>query len=148
MDPKVYQEKYAKCNEFLERLSELLQDTYEPLKSCNEDLSWYLVPKGTKDQVTYYGKPVSSFRVSDHWNWFSSTKKCKDENYVQCRSLDMPWARHREEKGKATKPRFGIQVCIQGIDGCYHHVFGDKFDRKKRIWEWVECSPESVLEVI
>ena len=134
------------CSNFFNKLSTLLSDTYEVLESCNQDFSRYLIPHGTSDQVTYHGKPLKSFRISDHWNWFSNLRKCPDPNYVQCRSLDMPWCRKREKGDPmATKPRFGIQVCIQLEDGCYHHVYGDKFNRKTKTWKWIETRPEDVI---
>lgn len=142
-------EKKAKmeaCNRFFDRLGELLNGRYITVGSCNVDFSRYLVPIGTESEITYHGKPLNSFRVSDHWNWFSNLKKCGDPNYVQCRSLDMPWCRKRIAPGKASEPRFGIQVCIQLEDGCYHHVYGDRFDRKTRTWEWIEATPEAIIE--
>ena len=133
------EEKLILCGNFICSLAYMLGPSYELMPSCNNDVSRYLIPAGTKDEVSYYGKPDKSFRFSDHWNWFSSNKKCTDENMVQCRSLDMPWVRRREQPGKATKPRFGIQVCIyDAATKCYHHVFGDKFDRKTKIWTWID----------
>lgn len=145
MDRKNEKFKREKCNEFFDKLAKLLGSSHEVVGSCNVDFSRYLVPIGTADQVTYYGKPEKSFRVSDHWNWFSNIKKCSDPTYVQCRSLDIPWVRKRETPGMATKPRFGIQVCIQLDDGCYHHVYGEKFDRKTKTWSWVESTPEEII---
>ena len=141
-------EKLNKAQTFFDELAELLKDEYEILESCNKDCSRYLIPKGTRSQVSYDGKPILSFRVSDHWNWFS--RKSIDPNWVQCRSVDMP--KVRQERNKlpdgtlgGSNPRFGIQVCIYGTDGVYHHIYGDKFNRKTREWEWVETTPEDVL---
>ena len=132
-------EKLIRCGNFIASLAYLLGPRYELLPSCNKDISRYLIPAGSKHELSYYGKPDKSFRFSDHWNWYSSTKKCTDEKMVQCRSLDMPWARHRVDPGKATKPRYGIQVCIYNkSDGCYHHIYGDKFDRETKTWTWVD----------
>ena len=78
------QEKEQKCKDFFEELSEKLKDTHIVMKSCNKDNSVYLVPKGTEKEVTYYGKPVYSFRISDHWNWKSNLKKNPNPGYVQC----------------------------------------------------------------
>lgn len=140
-------EKKSACTKFFNELSSILYGSYEVIESCNQDFSRYLVPIGTSDQVTYYGKPMKSFRISDHWNWFSNLKKCNDPHYVQCRSFDMPWCRKREDGcPMATKPRFGIQVCIHLDDG-YHHVFGDKFDRKTKTWSWIESTPEEVVKM-
>ena len=85
--------RVALCNNFIENLAQLLGDKYELIGSCNNDLSRYLIPAGTREQITYYGKPVNSFRVSDHWSWFSNLKKCSLRNYIQCYSRDMPFRR-------------------------------------------------------
>lgn len=139
-------EKKNACNTFFDKLSAVLSGSYEIVGSCNQDFSRYLVPNGTADQITYYGKPLNSFRVSDHWNWFSNLKKCKDPHHIQCRSLDIPWCRKRVDGDPfATKPRFGIQVCIYLKDG-YHHVYGDKFDRKTKTWTWIESTPEDIVK--
>lgn len=140
-----YTEKMEACRKFVADLNTLLDGTYELIGSCNKDSSLYLVPKGTADQISYYGKPDKSLRFSDHWNWFSSQKKCKDESLVQCRSLDMPWCRKREKPGMSTKPRFGIQVSLyDAATKCYRHVYGDKFDRKAKTWTWIESSPADI----
>lgn len=132
-------EKIIKCANFIESLACLLGPKYVLVPSCNQDISRYLIPAGSESELSYYGKPDKSFRFSDHWNWYSSTYKCTDETMVQCKSLDIPWARKREEPGKATKPRYGLQVCVySAADGCYHHIYGDKFDRKTKTWTWVD----------
>ena len=141
-------EKYNACNKFFENLSIILKTSYEIIGSSNKDLSRYLVPFGTENQITYYSKPAWSFRISDHWNWWANLKKCSDEKYVQCRSLDMPWVKNRVAPGMASEPRIGIQVAICDSDGIYHHVFGEKFDRKSRKWSWVEKSPDEIIEYL
>lgn len=139
------QQKIEKCQVFLARLAYLLGYHYELLPSCNHDFSRYLIPSGSKNELSYYGKPDMSFRLSDHWNWYSSLTKCSDPGMVQCRSLDMPWVRKREKEGKATEPRYGIQVALfDAATGCYHHVFGEKFNRKTKTWSWVEGDPVAV----
>jgi hypothetical protein len=139
--------KMALCIEFIETLATLLGESYEMIGSCNKDASKYLVPAGTTDQITYYGKPTLSFRVSDHWSWYSNLKKCAEPSYIQCYSIDAPVPKPRPigNPGQATKPVMGKQVCIQLADGMYHHVFGDKFDRKTHKWTWVENDPAEVL---
>lgn len=135
-------EKISLCNRFMDRVAYLLDPYFELMDSCNQDISRYLIPSGSRSEVSYYGKPDMSLRFSDHWNWFSSLKKCNDPNYVQCRSLDMPWVRKREDPEMATQPRYGIQVCIyEKATGCYHHVYGDKFNRHTRKWTWIETDP-------
>lgn len=132
-------EKLIRCGNFIASLAYLLGPRYDFLPSCNQDISRYLIPAGSKHELSYYGKPDKSFRFSDHWNWYASTKKCTDETLVQCRSLDMPWVRRREEPGKATKPRYGVQVCMYDASTrCYRHIYGDKFDRKTKTWTWVD----------
>ena len=136
--------KMDECDEFFDKLADILGDRYEILPSCNKDLSRYLVPKGTGDQVTYYGKPEFSFRVSDHWNWYSNLEKCSDERYIQCYSMDMPSPRPRPAPGVGTNAINGYQVAIQ-LHGRYHHVFGDRYNRKIRRWEYVDYTdPEQI----
>lgn len=124
------------CRKYFEDLAEKLKDTHVVVGSCNKDSSVYLVPKGTEDQITYYGKPEDSYRISDHWNWFSSLKKCTKEHYMQCFNVGMPWSRRRPEPGKASTPIFGIQVAYYGKDHKYHAVYGYVFDRKTKKWRW------------
>lgn len=136
------EEKRAMCTEFFNDLCNELKDTHTLVKSCNKDYSAYLVPKGTEDQISYSSKPVGSYRISDHWNWYANIKKCPDENYVQCLNVDMPRAKSRPEEGKPSKPIFGICVAFFGADHKYHHVFGEKFDR--RIKRWVFCESDKL----
>ena len=135
------------CNKFIEKLAGLLGDKYEMVASCNKDASRYLVPVGTRDQITWYGKPANSFRVSDHWSWFTNTKNCSIRNYIQCYSRDMPVPKprpHNDPDG-ATKAVRGTAVAVQATDGTYRCVYGDKYDRVRHRWSWVESDP---LEVI
>lgn len=131
------------CEKFLREVQRILDGRYEIVGSCNKDISKYLIPIGTESQITYYGKPEKSFRISDHWNWYSNTKKCRDSSYVQCESVDMPLARERTDD-RATKPRKGLQVAIQGTDGKYHHVFGYKWDTEIEEFRWIENDPMDI----
>ena len=91
-------EKREKCCEFFEKLSDALSGSHAVIKSCNSnsnDISKYLVPFGTENKVSYFGKPVGSFRISDHWNWYANVNKNPNEKYIQCLSVDMPWAKKR-----------------------------------------------------
>lgn len=132
------EEKMNACLMYFEELSEKLKDTHEVIRSCNGDASAYLIPKGSIEELSYYSKPADSYRVSDHWNWFASTKKCENAKYIQCLSVDLPWARRREVDGKATRPVIGYQVAYFGSDKKYHHVFGEKFNRRTKEWSWEE----------
>lgn len=134
------------CNKFFDKLAYELRDSYEVIGSCNKDSSRYLIPKGTESQITYYGKPALSFRVSDHWSWYSNTKKCADKNYIQCHSMDLPRPKRRKAEGKASDPIIACQVAIIGPDGNYHHVFGDKFNGIE--WTYEEKDITSVLKLV
>ena len=142
------EEKMAKCSEFFCKLAEELRDSYEVLESCNADFSKYLVPNGTSDQVTYEGKPDKSFRISDHWNWYANVRKCPNPNYIQCLSVDLPWARKRMEEGRPSKPITGVQIALIGDDGKYHVVYGECYNRKTKEWSWVENNPKEVAEMV
>lgn len=140
---KIFMEKEEKIrliNEFFNKLALALSDKYECLNSCNVDATRYLVPNGTSNEVTYYSKPIWSFRVSDHWNWYANTKKCQDYNYVQCHSVNVPRANKRDlsSPNKATAPRKAFQVSVMGSDGVYHCIFGECYDYKKHSWDWIE----------
>ena len=139
-------EMKVSCTEFFNQLSDILNEKYEIVESCNADFSKYLVPKGTADQITYHSKPDKSFRISDHWNWYANTNKCTNPNYIQCLSVDLPWANKRPEEGKASRPIKGVQVSVIGEDGKYHVIFGEKYGRKTRMWSWVSTSPEDVAK--
>lgn len=142
------EEKIEACKKFYEELCEALSATHENVASCNADMSAYLIPKGSMPQLSYYGKPEKSFRVSDHWSWFSSTKKCKLPNYVQCLSVDAPYRRNRPAADKASKPVYAIQVCFFGADNKYHCVFGEVFDPKTKKWSWKNASIASAAALV
>ena len=135
-----------KCKEFFIELSIALGADYELVESCNNDISRYLIPKGTREQITYYGKPDNSFRLSDHWNWYSSLFKCNNEHYIQCFSVDAPWSKKRVAPGKASKPIYCVQVCVMGEDKKYHCVYGERFNRRTKTWEWIESDPYEVAQ--
>lgn len=136
MDSKTYQEMVDACKEHFMLLTKNLEETHEIVGSCNNDISMYLIPKGSIEQLSYNSKPQDSYRLSDHWNWYANLKRCSDEHYIQCYNVDMPWAKKRIADGKASKPVFGICVAYYGDDNKYHHVFGEKFDRKQRTWSF------------
>ena len=138
------EEKKKRCKDFIAQLERLLSDRYERIPSCNKDESVYLVPTGTADQISYQGKPYLSFRYSDHWNWYANLSKCPKYSYIQCLSVDVPWARRRVDE-RATRPIKAIQVAVVASDGKYHHVYGEKFSRSNESWTWVEQSPEAVV---
>ena len=137
-------EKIKKCVAIFEELANLLNNHYEVLASCNQDLSKYLVPTGTSNLVTYYSKPKLSFRISDHWSWYSNLKKCCWPEHIQCFSKDLPYPDSRKDD-KATKPIDAIQVCFT-IDGYrYDCIYGDKYNSTTNTFEWVENTPEDII---
>ena len=141
-----YSKKCYLCNEFFNDLVDLLDSWFEVVGSCNQDMSKYLIPIGTEKEITYHSKPAWSFRISDHWNWYSSLKKCRNEKYMQCYSLDLPNPKERNAPGKASDPIKAVQVAICDEDGIYHHVFGDKYDPETKTWSFVENNPVEVLK--
>lgn len=139
------QDKIDACLKFFQKLADALNESYIVYGSCNQDISQYLVPKGTENDISYYGKPVKSFRISDHWNWYSNLKKCKNPDYVQCESTDIPPAAPRKDSYHASNPQYGLQVAIQLDDGKYHHVFGDKWNALKNCFDWIENDPADIV---
>ncbi len=142
---EINKRKMDKCKKCFEELEYLLTASYESVGSCNKDSSMYLCPKGTLHQISYYSKPMNSFRISNHWNWYSNLKKCKDAEYIQCFSVDIPMPKDRINPGKASRPRFGTQVAFFGDDNKYHCIYGDKYDSQTEEWSWVESNPEEVM---
>ena len=138
--------KMEKCELFFDSLRMLLWDSYNLVESCNADKSKYLVPAGTENQISYYGKPVGSFRISDHWNWYANIKKCGIEDYIQCNSIDLPFPNDREGKGLPSKPIYAFQVAVMGWDGNYHHVYGDVYDRDTGKTTFVETDPLDIVD--
>jgi len=141
-------ERKNKCKLFFNELAKELGDSYEKIDSCNKDESAYLVPKGTGEQISYYGKPDRSFRYSDHWNWYSNIRKCEDESIIQCYNADIPGPRNRIEEGKASKPRFVIQVGYCDKDSIYHAVYGEIFDKESNEWTWLDNNPKEIAKRI
>ena len=141
-------EKYNACRDFFDKLANLLEDRYELVFSCNNDISAYLVPLGMANKITYLSKPAFSFRISDHWNWYANTNKCPREDYIQCWSKDLPYPRKRMAKGKPTKPRQAYQVALTTSGSAYRAVFGEVWNRKTKSWEWLENTPEEVMSLV
>lgn len=140
--------KEQKCRDFYNKLIKALEGRYEVVASSNQDISSYLVPNNTSKQISYYGKPIGSFRFSDHWNWYSNTKKCTNPNYIQCYSVDIPWPNKRPGYSKASKPKRAMQIAFYGKDNKYHHVYGEKYDRKTKEWYFIDAKLEDVLKLV
>lgn len=139
------EEKLAKCQAFMAKLYERLEG-YECDQSPYSNESSYCIPFGTNEENSFYSKPMHSFRCSSHWNWYANLRKCSVPNYIQCNNVDVPWARQRIESGKASQPVTAYQVAFFGDDKRFHCVYGEKFDRKTKSWQWIESSVDEVLE--
>lgn len=138
------EEKLAKCQAFMAKLYEKLTG-YEMDQSPYSNESSYCIPVGTNEQNSFYSKPMYSFRCSSHWNWYANTRKCSIPTYIQCNNLDVPHVRNRIEPGRASQPVMAYQVAFFGDDKRFHCVYGEKFDRKTKKWEWVESSVDDVV---
>lgn len=134
MNRKTYGDMVEECKEQFMLLAKKLEETHEIVGSCNNDISMYLIPKGSIDELSYSSKPHDSYRFSDHWNWYANLKKCPDEHYIQCFNTDLPWPKKRIAEGKASKPINAICIGYFGEDNKYHHFFGEKLDKKQHIW--------------
>lgn len=114
---------------------------YELINSCNWragiDESAYLIPNGTKEEISYSSKPRHSFRISDHWSWRSNLSKNPNEGYVQCCNVSFPPAMRREEPGKAGKPWKGWCIAYTEDGYYYKTIFGAAYDRATNMWHVV-----------
>lgn len=140
-------EKGYQCRRFFKELADILGETHYIVGSCNQDETIYLLEKGTDErELSYYSKPKNSYRISDHWSWYSNVRKNPDETYIQCESVDVPNVRERIEPGKASKPRKAWQVCFFGEDGKYHCIFGDIYDKETKTWSFKTVKAKEVLK--
>ena len=131
-----HEQKVRNCKAMWKKLTKKLFNTHNVVGSCNADSTLYLVPVGTSNQISYYGKPKNSFRYSDHWSWYANLRKCEDPDYIQCFCVDMP----KPEKRTSRLATIPIEaVCIAKTDdGNYHVVYGDYFDGTT--WKWKEAT--------
>jgi len=156
------QEKAESCIQFFTKLSELLSDDYEVARSGSKEFmivhkhefgdmfrlsDHYLVPFGTKQQITYYNKPHWSFRISDHWNWYESVDVCRSKNYIQCFNVNLPRSKRYVNTDERSIPVSAFQVAIYGNydDEAYHCVYGEYKDKETNQWSWMEKTPEEVI---
>lgn len=101
--------KYDRCKSFFMILTDILRknENYQLQISSNKNsikCSTYLVPHGTKSQITYYSKPDKSFRFSGHWNWYVPHNLCYNEHYIQYIRL-----MHGQEF------RFSVYICYKEL---------------------------------
>ena len=142
-------EQLKKCNAFFLKVADELKETHQIVGSALKVWgSACLIPKGSESQLSYYSKPVNSLRVACNWNWKASIKRCKEERFIQCNTPDLPWCRKRESEGMASKPIWGNMVGYFDDDHRYHCVYGEKFNRETKTWEWVESDPKEVSRMM
>ncbi len=139
--------KIEECERFFEELMHELGDDYELVLCGTNSRSSYLVPKGTASEITYYGKPMKSFRIGNAWNWYANINTCDDEWHVQCLNYDLPFTKNRRTKGVSGMPIRAMQVAYKDGES-YRCVYGEKYDRETRHWTWITSDPKEVAESI
>lgn len=136
------------CKSFYFELEKELADTYTRHDTINgKHFSSCLIPNGTEEELSYYGKPEFSFRCADRWNWHSTKEKCDNPKYVQCFTRDLINPKRVLPGQNGTKPIRAKAVAIY-YDGEYHIVYGQKFDQKLRRWYWMDNDVEGVLGIL
>ena len=147
-----YYTKHILCKAFFMDLCDILEKNgYQHSIANNRNsfkFSAYLFPAGAKDEITYYGKPLNSFRFSNYWNWYAPLSRCKNKWVIQCFTKDMPRTKKRESDEKGSKAIIGNAVCVMGGDEEYHVVYGEVFDRKTKTWKWLETDPADIAEMV
>lgn len=132
MDKKLKVQYMDTCMGYFGDLAQRLKESHELVTSINKDGTLYLIPRGTITDISYYGKPIGSFRVSDHWNWWASYRKCVDFHHVQCFSKDLHRPFRRNGVGLSSTPVMACCVGYYGPDRLYHIVCGEVWDQKTR----------------
>ena len=145
-----FYEKQEKCNQYFNNLYEMLKESHDRRTNKTRDRrpDKYIFPKGTGDEITNVGKPANSFRYSNKWNFWKNGKGEMLDS-VQCYSEDFPKA-HTDSQGRGPQGAvLAYSVCFYGEDGHYHVVYGERYNRKTKKWDWVESDPEdAILEFI
>lgn len=159
----MFREQAEACVKFFKELKVLLNEDYQRIGTGKFPTNYfvegreknifrlndqYLIPVGTKKQITYYTKPYWSFRLSDHWNWYETTGKCKQEQFIQCFNADLPRINKRfVDDNQRSSACHAIQVAIFGNhdDEAYHCVYGTYKDKETHEWKWMEKTPQEVI---
>lgn len=139
-------ERMEKCKEFFKEITKELEDDYEVITGLDKQhYNALLIPKGTKGEVNYYGKPINSFRVALLWNWKASIKRCKREDYIQCENISLMKCKPRKGDGLPSNPIYAWCVAYYANDCKYHTVYGSIYNNVTHEWEWLETSPEEIV---
>lgn len=146
---KITKEQMKQLKPLYKAISRYLVENkqYILMDSCNNDNTRYCVPRGTANQVTYYGKPENSIRISDHWSWYSNLKRCKEKDNIQCYNIDMPSPTERLAEGKASLPIEAAAIAIY-YDNAYHTIAGAYIDCNTGEWRWKSLSFDALVSVI
>lgn len=133
------------CNEYFYKLAERLNASHRVVTGKSGDISKYLVVTGTENQLTYYGKPFLSFRLSNHWNWKANLRKCVDPNHVQCYTKDLHHPFRRPDSVHASKPVYACCVGYYGPDRLYHIICGEVFDPSTKATRFIKKDIDEVI---
>lgn len=148
---ELWKKQLDNCIQFFNEVAALLDDIYEVVPGRSKQWkSFCLVPKGTANQVTYYGKPVNSLRVAMNWNWRAGLDRCSIPNHIQCVTPDLPYVKPRpkEHPEWSSPPIFGNMVALFDTDHKYHCIFGEKYDKASKIWLWIQNTPKEVADML
>lgn len=147
----IWAKQLDSCIEFFNQVAALLTDIYEVLPGKSRQWrSFCLVPKGTINQVTYYGKPMNSLRVAMNWNWRAGLDRCTNPKHIQCVTPDLPYVKPRPKDHPewSSPPVFGNMVALFDTDNKYHCIFGEKFNRDTKTWTWINNDPEKIAAML
>lgn len=133
------------CNEYFDELAEALKSSHEIVESVHGGGSRYLVLKGTGSEITYYGKPLCSFRVSDHWNWHANLRKCINPHHIQCFCKDIHYPFRRPSKDQASRAVLSCSLGYYGIDRQYHVVCGEVWDSETKDNKFIRKDIQEVI---
>ena len=120
---------------------------YIMMSSCNKDNTRYCVPKGTVQQVTYYGKPEKSIRISDHWSWYANLKRCREKDNIQCYNVDMSGPTERLDEGKASLPIEAAAIAVYN-NNAYHTIAGAYIDCNTGEWKLKNSSFDELVSIM
>ena len=146
---KTTKEQMKELNSLYSKLCQYLIENkqYIMMNSCNKDNTKYCVPQGTAKQVTYYGKPENSIRISDHWSWYANLKRCAEEDNIQCYNVDMPDSTERLGKGKASQPIEATAIAVY-YNNAYHTIAGAYIESNTGKWGWKSPSLAELASIM
>lgn len=141
-------ERFEKCDQFFDMITKELQnDGYELLYGRDPTrYSAMLIPKGTRKEVSYYNHPIGSFRIAVRWSWYSTKKRCKNEDHIQCENVSLMKPNERKGPGLESEPIWAWCVAYFAEDRKYHTIYGTIYNNRTKAWDWLETSPEDICK--